>query len=220
MRLFKLFIFFTIFKALKKVFFAKFGIKKILIICIIGFLLISCVPTVVTTSFVTGNILVRDKSLIESRDDISIESSLRSKFIANGIFSIGPLVENGRVFLLGVISKGDADDVKEAIKLSWEIDGVSEVVNETNLLEKDYIKYSLNMVKDSLITIIINSKIAFSKNIKYSNYKFRTINSIVYVMGIARNEDELRKVTETIANTHMVKKVISHAIYAYDERRG
>ena len=40
------------------------------------------------------------------------------------------------------------------------------------------------------------------------NYSIQTVKHVVYIMGIAQNEDELKKVTEIAGSTPGVKKVV------------
>jgi osmotically-inducible protein OsmY len=196
------------------------NLSKVLILLFFSVFLSSCIPAVITTSFIVGNVSTREKSFNDAKKDIAIEYVLKNKFISEGVFAISPFVEEGRVFLMGRVPKNNSSQITEAIRLSWKENDVMEVINEVQII-KDYgMIFPFFYAKDSLITIIVNSKIAFLDNVKYANYKFKTINSVVYVMGIAQNESELQKVSETIASTRIVKKVISHAVYIDDERRG
>lgn len=195
------------------------NLPKISILLFFSVFLISCIPTTVATSFVVGKLAIREKSLSHTRNDISIEYLLRNKFISDGIFFINPVVEDGRVFLMGRVSQEKAVDITKAIRLSWKESGVIEVINEVQIEQDSDIIFPLSFIKDTIITLAINSRLAFMDDVKYVNYKFKTINAVVYVMGIAQNESELQKVSETIASTNMVKKVISHAVHIDDQRR-
>jgi osmotically-inducible protein OsmY len=193
---------------------------KIYILLFLTFFLSSCVPATIVTSFTLGNLATREKTIANTKKDVEIEYIITSKLISKGIFSINPLVEDGRVFLMGLVLQKDSPNVTEAIRISWEESGVIEVINEVQLIQDSDIALPFSIIKDSAITLIANSRVSLLGGVKYSNYKFKTINSVVYVMGIAQNESELQKVSEAIANINMVKKVISHAIYADDKRRG
>ena len=195
------------------------NLPKISILLFFSFFLSSCIPTTIVTSFVVGKLATREKSLSHTRNDISIEYLLKNKFISDGIFFINPLVEDGRVFLMGRVSQEKAADIAKAIRLSWKESGVIEVINEVQIEQDSDMISPFSFIKDTMITLVIKGRLAFMDDVKYVNYKFKTINAVVYIMGIAQNESELQKVSETIASTNMVKKVISHAVHINDQRK-
>ena len=76
-------------------------------------------------------------------------------------------------------------------KLAWKIEGARSVKN--NLKVKD--KFSLkNEAKDLLITSQIKVALLANKKVKSVNYQINTVNQIIYIFGIAQNEEERREV--------------------------
>jgi len=66
--------------------------------------------------------------------------------------------------------------------------------------------------RDTLITTQIKSKIMVDRDIRTINYMVITFDSVVYLFGAARNEEELQKAANIASNIRSVKKVVSHVI--------
>lgn len=184
----------------------------------------SCVETVVIGSLATGSIVTRDKSAKDMKNDIVISSILISKYIQNGLNSfknnVDASVNEGRVLLTGVVR--DEKKQKLAVELAWKVANVKEVIDEIQLLEdKSYRpKNFARSVLDTVLTLEIEAKLLVKPNLKSSNYKINTVNGIVYMMGIAKDKEELGKALDIVARVRGVKKVINHIILNDDRRRG
>ena len=125
-----------------------------------------------------------DDSIMQKSLGIRI-AQVNSKYI----ISVSTKVIDGHIFL-----KGTVDTVDEKIlmtKLAWKIEGARSVKN--NLKVKD--KFSLkNEAKDLLITSQIKVALLANKKVKSVNYQINTVNQIIYIFGIAQNEEERREV--------------------------
>ena len=89
-------------------------------------------------------------------------------------------------------------------KLAWKIEGARSVKN--NLKVKD--KFSLkNEAKDLLITSQIKVALLANKKVKSVNYQINTVNQIIYIFGIAQNEEERREVINEGKQIFDVKNV-------------
>ena len=123
-------------------------------------------------------------------------------------------VVEGRVLLTGSVKK--SKHRLDAIKLSWKVLGVREVLNEIDVTEKGGIKQYLIDVK---IKTQIIYKVIADKKISSINYNFEVVNGNLYIIGIAVNKKELKKVVEHANNISGVLKVVSHVIMKDDPRR-
>jgi len=63
---------------------------------------------------------------------------------------------------------------------------------------------------DSWITAQLVSKITLDKDIFAINYKIKTVNRIIYLIGVAQTKAELNKVLLQAKNIGSVKQVINH----------
>ena len=196
--------------------------KKIFF-CYLVLLLTSCVETVVVGTVTTGVLVAREKSIIDTKDDIRITSEVFQQFVLNDINnfnnSISVTTGEKRVLLTGVSYQ--PEDAKKASQLCWKVDGVKEVIDEIQVAENKprMEKRIINYIKDSAITSQINIKATFNRDISLVNFKIITVNGVVYLMGIAQDNAEIDEITILSSKIKGVKKVISHIITTQDQRR-
>ena len=168
--------------------------KKIIIIIFSSSLLLyGCVGVSSQGVLGTGVSIYTDPRTLGTQiDDSIMQKSLGIRIAqvnSKYIISVSTKVIDGHIFL-----KGTVDTVDEKIlmtKLAWKIEGARSVKN--NLKVKD--KFSLkNEAKDLLITSQIKVALLANKKVKSVNYQINTVNQIIYIFGIAQNEEERREV--------------------------
>lgn len=183
----------------------------------------SCVETVIVGSAAGGYLATREKGLVDTKNDVLIASDLGSSFIAQGLKNPGNSVDitvnEGRVLLTGIVR--DAQKAQLATQLAWKVKGVKEVIDEIQLRDGDSIhpKDVGVSFSDYFLTLEIETKLLFTRNVSSVNYKITTVGKTVYVLGIAENEGEKDRVLNAIAKVRGVKKVVNHVILANDHRR-
>lgn len=183
----------------------------------------SCVETVVVGSVVGGTVAVREKTVNDTRKDVVIGSVLLKEFSANGLKNPGNSVDftinEGRVLLTGIVR--DAEKAELAPKLAWKVAGVKEVIDEIQLREDDKLspRDFSSAAYDYLITAHVDAKLLFARDVSSVNYKTTTIDGTVYVLGVAQNEFEMRRVLGIISKVRGVSKVVNHVILQNDSRR-
>ena len=186
-------------------------IKKFLLLTFLIVLLNSCAAINVTTSS------IKEKGIKEAISDGMIDASINKEYLNHDInmfLNVEIEVVEGRVLLTGSVKK--PKHRLDAIKLAWKVLGVREVINEIDVTEKGGIKQYLIDVK---IKTQIRYKIVADKKISSINYNFEVVNGNVYIIGIAENKKELKKIVEHANNIGGVLKVVSHAIMKTDPRR-
>ncbi len=186
-------------------------IKNFLLLISAIILLNSCAAVNVTTSS------AKEKGIKEAISDGMIDAGINKEFLNHDInmfINIQIEVVEGRVLLTGSVKK--PKHRLDAIKIAWKVLGVREVINEIDVTEKGGIKQYLIDVK---IKTQIRYKVLSDKEVSSINYNFEVVNGNVYVIGIAKNKKELKKVVEHANNIGGVLKVVSHAIMKNDPRR-
>jgi len=189
----------------------KVFIRKLPLLLIIFVLLNSCAAINVTTSS------VKEKGIKESISDGMIDASINKEFLNHDInmfINVKIDVVEGRVLLTGSVKK--SKHRLDAIKLAWKVLGVREVINEIDITDKGGIKQYLIDLK---IKTQIRYKIISDRTISSINYNFEAVNGNLYIIGIAKNKKELRKIIEHTNSINGVLKVISHVIMKDDPRR-
>ena len=174
---------------------------------LIFFMLQSCTPALIGmatgTAVLTTN-KMQEKSLGSAIDDTTIWAKITSSLIQNNHFSnIKVRVDEGRVLLTGIAH--DAQSSLEAVKIAWNYSGVKEVINEVLVQEENE-----SVLKSSLITAQIKAKLLIASSVKSLNYTVVTIDDIVYLFGVAQNNNELNRVITIASTVDGVEKVISH----------
>ena len=186
-------------------------IKNFLLFISTIILLNSCVAVNVTTSS------AKEKGIKEAISDGMIDAGINKEFLNHDInmfINIQIEVVEGRVLLTGSVKK--PKHRLDAIKIAWKVLGVREVINEIDITEKGGIKQYLIDVK---IKTQIRYKVLADKEVSSINYNFEVVNGNVYIIGIAENKKELKKLVKHINTIGGVLKVVNHSIMRNDPRR-
>lgn len=189
-------------------------IKKYLTVSILSAILLSSCTHSVTRNSTYGNIPVsQERTFNKITDDLAIKNSIKQQLAKTKMFtSVGVKVIDGRVLLTGKVLT--QTDRLEAVKITWQQPGVNEINNEI-VVTRNTQESGAQIAKDSWITSEIRTKLLAARKIKSINYGFETIDGVVYVLGIAQNQKELKKVINIAINTKDVRKVVSYVRLKY-----
>lgn len=140
------------------------------------------------------------------------DSKIKSKVLwtynekAEGLFGvIDVTVRQGKVLLTGKVD--NPHKKVEAVRLAWTVKGVQAVLDEVKVGDDTLGGYA----KDSWITAKLKSKLVFDEHVHSINFNFQTIDGIVYIMGVARSQDELNRVLKAASTLEDVKEVVNYA---------
>ena len=173
----------------------------------------ACVPAVmVGGGVVIGNAAMQERSVGNAVDDTAVWTRVKNALFADiesrdAFLKIGVKVLEGRVLLTGTVTH--PEDRVKILRIVWEQRGVREVINEITL-EDNSGKTIMEIAADSWITAQIKSKILLNTETKSINYSVETINKVVYLIGIAQNENELDIVTNIAGTIKDVARVVSY----------
>ncbi len=157
------------------------------------------------------------KTALNTKSEVSVKRSLQDVTAARAIKArmvrasdhdlndISVDVVQGIVVLAGATPK--AESKKEAERIAWSAPGVTKVGNEI------YIGRSTGFArktKDDLIDTAIRTKLASSNDVRNLNYTIETRDGITYLLGVARNEAELKEAARLASITKGVKEVVSY----------
>ena len=151
------------------------------------------------------------QSAIDARIALEI-NDLWFKYDTDAFLKLNLTVEQGRVLVTGVVQ--NPDQRVEAIRLAWQPNGVVQVINEVRVAESEGIS---GFARDSWITGNLRAKLIFDRDIQSINYTIDTVQSVVYLMGIAQDTTELNKVISHARDTGYVKDVVSYVKLAGDQ---
>lgn len=188
------------------------NIKSILLYSVSLLMLSSCIPAaVIGGAGLVGYSMVQERTVGDAIDDIAIETEINALYLAHEnkdmLLHVDIDSVEGRVLLTGSVPTRQAK--VEAYKLAWRPDAVKEVINELAVNSKS--EFSATQVaSDTWISTQIESQLLFAEDVSSINYSVETINGVVYLMGVAKNKEELKKVAEITSTVSGVKKVVSY----------
>lgn len=166
-----------------------------------------CAGAVVGTGAAVGTAAYQERGVQGVTRDLATASKLRTALLNEGeAFATGVGVEvyEGRALLTGTLATEEMR--AKAVALAWKAEGVKDVINEIQIREANF----RDLARDSWITTQLKSKITFDKNIHAINYSIETVNGIVYLIGIAQNQEELDRIIAHARGISYVRQIINH----------
>ena len=158
-----------------------------------------------------------EKGLSTSVSDSVIQAKLSDSFIQKSqslFLNVKTSVNNGSVLLTGKLKT--QDEKITATRLSWEIKGVREVINEIQLSGTSSLKSS---AKDLAASAQLRAALIRDPEISSLNFSIDVVNGIVYLSGVAETEQERERVIAHAQELRFAKQVVSYIILAYDRRK-
>ena len=193
-------------------------IKKILSFITGLFLMIlfsfiySCSPSgILATGGGTAMVVAEgDRSLGTVVDDATIKVNISAKFLdaGNNLFiNINTTVLEGRVLLTGLVN--NQEERIEAVRLVWEVEGISEIINEIEIGNRESIKDYAN---DLWINTQAKGLAAKTIGLRSVGYNFETIKGKIYIAGITSKPDQLEELVNALKTIKGVKEIINYVI--------
>ena len=178
----------------------------------------ACVPLLIGGGAETARVVAQERSVGNAVDDAGIFLQIKNLYARQDFKDLLANVEikvvEGRVLLTGNVDK--ADSQIEAVRLAWQVDGVREVINEIQINDQSGFA---NYARDVWISTQVRTRLLFGKHIRSINYSVITVNQVVYLMGIAHDQDELDRATNVASTTSYVQRVVSYMRLKDDPRR-
>ena len=115
-------------------------------------------------------------------------------------------VAEGIVLLSGNVPT--QQDKIEAARIAWSARGIEQVGNEILIKGKQSF---IRNTKDGLLEKTVRTRLTADRLVKARNFNIETHEGIVYVMGVARTQAELKRAAQIAATTRGAKQVISYA---------
>jgi osmotically-inducible protein OsmY len=153
---------------------------------------------------------VEDRSLETLRDDTAITFDINEIMLGEKYRDLFPEISTDVyehvVMLTGTVkfaqNKQRASDIVRGVK------GVKRIINELQVTSDYGVGAAAN---DLWIETKLKVLLLGTKGIRSINYRWRSVNGTVYVIGAARSQAERNTVLNVIRKTERVKKVVNHA---------
>jgi osmotically-inducible protein OsmY len=180
-------------------------------------ILTGCISAAIGAGAIATSAAVQERGLKGGIDDTVIRAQINSHWLGHDadMYRLVSLsVVEGRVLLTGSVRLPKMRI--DAVRLTWKVNGVREVINEIKVTDEGGV---ISYARDSWISTQLKSKMLFDKKILSINYSIETVNGAVYLMGIAQDQQELNRVTNHARTLRYVKRVVSYVRLKSDPRR-
>ena len=175
----------------------------------------SFLGTAYNISSKVGAVFLDERSLEDDWKDTQINIQIRSSLMSikpTYALDIEVTVFEGEVMLNGALPT--VEDIQTVVETAWQPDDVSKVYNHIRIQNPSDIMATSD---DALIASSIRSQLLLTQNISSVNYKITVDEGTLYVMGIAKNQQEHDAVMNIIYATNGIEKVISHVRKSYEQ---
>lgn len=167
-----------------------------------------CASLVVGGAATAGVAAAQERGLDGAARDTVIRAKINDLWFRHDVEmfrKLGLTVNEGRVLVTG---RATTPEMRlDAVRLAWQVDGVTEVINEIEVDDKSGIQ---DAARDTWIATQLRGKLMFDREISSINYTIDTVNGVIYLMGSARNQAELDRVTGHARSLPHVKRVVSY----------
>ena len=189
---------------------------KIIFPTLLFFVLSACsyIGTIYNIGSKVGAVIMDERDLDDDWKDSQINLIIRKEFAKTKfayLTDVEITVFEGDVMLNGAIP--NIDNIDEILEIVWNVDGVQRVYN---YLRHEKPSDIIETSQDAIIAASIRTQLSLTQGVTSVNYKITVDDSIVYMLGIAKNPEEYSAVLAAIQSTNGVQKVISNVRYSYE----
>jgi len=150
----------------------------------------------------------QERGVTGTFDDLTIKTNIQNAWL-----QVNPLMQRdfnitvyeGRTLLTGTSPNPELK--AQAKQVASQIPGVVAIYDEIEVAPSEGAWQS---VRDTWVSSQIRSNLVFASQVRSVNYTIDTVNGSVYLIGSARTQAELDRVTEAARNVPYVKRVVSY----------
>jgi len=170
----------------------------------------ACTPVgvVMGAGAATGLAAYQERGVDGVARDLAASSRILDMYARNQhqlVKDVGVEVYEGRALLTGQVATQAAR--ADAVRLAWQADGVTEVINEIHVTSESGL---LDTARDAWISTSLETRLTFDEKVLAINYAVETVGGTVYLIGIAQNGRELERVKNHARGISFVKRIVSH----------
>ncbi|MBO7332956.1 MAG: BON domain-containing protein, partial [Alphaproteobacteria bacterium] len=154
-----------------------------------------------------------ERSIEDDWTDSKINLTLRGKLASTNpayALDIEITVFEGEVMLNGALP--NIEDIERVTEIAWQIEPVTKVYNHIRLKNPATI---IDTSKDAYIASGIRTDLMMTQGITSVNYKITVEDNTLYVMGIAADKLEYKRVMNILKSQKGINKIISHVRKSY-----
>ena len=155
-----------------------------------------------------------ERNFARSLNDVNAARAIKARMGRIEGFELGGVdteVAEGIVLLSGNAPR--QEDRIEAERIAWSAPNVVQVGNEILIKGKQGL---VRNAKDGVLNKSVRARLTANKSIKARNFNVEVHDGVVYLLGVARNQDELANAAHTASTTRGTREVISYVRVAGD----
>jgi len=176
-----------------------------------------CVATAVGAAGAVGVATVQEKSVGTAVDDATSSAEIKGKLLRENRKAYSEVdveVANNLVLLSGRVDT--PEERVRAESIAWSSSRIEDVANEIKI---EPVHGFVANTADAITTARVRSALFGSKTVRSVNYNIEVYDGIVYLMGIARSEKEMKHAAEKASYVGGVKQVVSYIRLADDRSK-
>ena len=181
-----------------------------------GLLFSGCAPAVIGVGTAAVAASSTEKGLSTSVADGLIFTKIQDNFLqtdASLPTVIDVTVNDGAVLLTGKVKTPEEKVL--ATKLTWEVRGVREVVNEIQVIDKSSIK---DIAKDLAASAQLRGKLIADNSLSSLNFSIDVVNGTVYLSGVAADAEQMNRVVSHARELRFAQQVVNYITLRTDQR--
>ena len=181
-----------------------------------GLLFSGCAPAVIGVGTAAVAASSTEKGLSTSVADGLIFTKIQDNFLqtdASLPTVVDVTVNDGAVLLTGKVKTPEEKVL--ATKLTWEVRGVREVVNEIQVIDKSSIK---DIAKDLAASAQLRGKLIADNSLSSLNFSIDVVNGTVYLSGVAADAEEMNRVVSHARELRFAQQVVNYITLRTDQR--
>ena len=181
-----------------------------------GLLFSGCAPAVIGVGTAAVAASSTEKGLSTSVADGLIFTKIQDNFLqtdASLPTVVDVTVNDGAVLLTGKVKTPEEKVL--ATKLTWEVRGVREVVNEIQVIDKSSIK---DIAKDLAASAQLRGKLIADDSVSSLNFSIDVVNGTVYLSGVAADAEEMNRVVSHARELRFAQQVVNYITLRTDQR--
>ena len=178
-----------------------------------------CASTLIGGAASIGLASVQERSIKDAAIDLKLEMQIQKKLFSTNsdklFANVGISMLEQRVLLVGNVESQELRDLASTI--AWGISPkIKDVLNELTIGEKSSF---VSEAKDARISLSLSGLLIGDTKISDINFSHSVSKQIIFLIGIAKDNEELDQVIHHARTVKGAKKVISHIILKNDKKR-
>lgn len=172
-------------------------------------LLAGCAGAVVGAGATAGLAAYEERGITGVAADTVTATKIHTKMIDHSIElarHVDVEVYDGRALLTGAVP--DDQMRADAVRIAWSVPEIENVLNEIEVAENAVV----DTARDGVITTRLYARMTSDTEILAINYSIETVNGVVYLIGTAQSEKELKRAIDHARNVPHVRRVVNHVV--------